>query len=704
MTSVIGNFTLCMAVLVAVGTLLVALRAARFPSPGLFCAARGGVFILAALLTVTSAALMFAMLTSDFRLEYVGHYTERALPSSYKAAAFWAGQQGSLLLWGWLLAAMGVVFVLQLRRESGAAAVVAAGAVAIVVGFFAALMLFAANPFDVASPIPPDGRGLNPMLQDPGMIAHPPILFVGYAGFTMPFALLIGALVTRRLDSTWLDRARPWVLVSWIFLGAGILLGAQWAYVELGWGGYWAWDPVENASLLPWLTATALLHSAMGQKHRGMFKRWNAVLAALTFILCVFGTYITRSGVVDSVHTFGKSLVGTFFGVFLVAAVLVTAALIRLRWVELRPERPLGRLVSREGAFLAANVGLVAMMLLTLFGTMFPVFSRSVTGNAMSVSQSFYNHVVLPVALALVGIMALAPILTYGGAAMNKLMRGVVPPLALGLVWVVAAWALGVRSAWALAAGAACAVLLGSVVIDVVRSVRNRQRNTHENVLVAALRLLDGNHRRYGSHVVHTGIVMIVAGIAGSSLYSTKQLSQLTAGQSAVVGKYTVRLDDLREVRGPNYTAVQSTVTVTDDRGNVEELRPQRRFYDKAEDASSEVAIRSNWAEDLYINLAGWEGGGKLATLQVIVNPLVRWIWAGGVVLTLGAVFCLMPRFAGKAVTADQAPRVVKAKPAPPLEFGGLSPAAASHPPRNRKERRQRQRELKAHVAHGVAR
>jgi cytochrome c-type biogenesis protein CcmF len=704
MTPVFGNLTLCLAVLVAVATLLVALRAARFPSPALLCAARGGVVVLAALLTLASATLMVAMLTSDFRLEYVGRYTERALPTGYKAAAFWAGQQGSLLLWGWLLAAMGVVFVLQLRRESGAAAVVAAGAVATVVGFFAALMLFAANPFDLASPIPPDGHGLNPMLQDPGMIAHPPILFIGYAGFTMPFALLLGALVTRRLDSTWLDRARPWVLVSWIFLGAGILLGAQWAYVELGWGGYWAWDPVENASLLPWLTATALLHSAIGQGHRGMFKRWNAVLAALTFILCIFGTYITRSGVVDSVHTFGKSVVGTFFGVFLVGTVAVTVALVALRWNDLRPERQLKRLVSREGAFLAANVGLVAMMLVTLFGTMFPVFSRSVTGNAMSVSQSFYNHGVLPVALALVSVMALAPVLTYGGAAMDRLLRGVVPPLALGLASVVAGWAMGLRSAWALAAGAACAVLLGSVVIDVVRSVRSRQRNTHEGVLVAALRLLDGNHRRYGSHVVHTGIVMIVAGIAGSSLYGTRQLTQLAPGQSAAVGKYTVRLEELRDLRGPNYTAVQSTVTVTDARGHTEELRPQRRFYDKAEDASSEVAIRSNWAEDLYINLAGWEAGGKLATLQVIVNPLVRWIWAGGVVLTLGAVFCLMPKFAGRAAAVAAWPIVVKGVGARSQALTANPAPAAVRPPKNRKERRRRERELKVHLAHGVAR
>jgi cytochrome c-type biogenesis protein CcmF len=642
----LGNLTLAAVVLLAIGTFLLSLRAARSSSPALSGAARGGLLALAGLLTLASALLLVAMLSSDFRLEYVAHYTERALPTGYKAAAFWAGQQGSLLLWAWILSAMSAAFVILGRKSHTAGNVIASGVLAAVIGFFAALMLFAANPFRPAEEILADGQGLNPMLQDPGMIAHPPVLFVGYAGFTIPFALLIGALVSGDLGEEWVKKGRPWVLVSWLFLGGGILLGANWAYTVLGWGGYWAWDPVENASLLPWLTGTALLHSILSRRNRGTFRRWGATLTAGTFLLCVFGTWITRSGVVDSVHTFGHSLVGTFFGAFLTSATLATAGLIAFRWSALKPEKPVENLLSREGAFLGANVVLVSMMVITLVGTLFPALTRTLGGEALSVKQSFYNRGVLPLALVLLALMASAPLLSSGRDTMKRLLRNLGVPLAAAAVAVVALWILNVRSVWALASAVLCTVLLGTIAVDVVHSIRARQQNANENVFVAALHLLDANHRRYGGHVVHAGIVMIVAGITGSSLYGTKDMVPLRAGQTATIGKYTVRLDSLDQLRESNYTAVEAAISVIAPNGAVDNLRPQRRFYDKAEEGSTQVALRSNWKEDLYVTLAGWDEGANVTTFQVIVNPLVKWIWAGGILLTLGGIWALVPRLA----------------------------------------------------------
>jgi cytochrome c-type biogenesis protein CcmF len=661
MTYLVGNFSLCVAILVAIGTLLASLRAVVAPSEVLLRTSRRGLVALAGIFVVASVALLVAEVQSDFRLAYVASHTERALPIGYKIAAFWAGQEGSLLLWGLFLALMGAVFVYHQRRATGTDHVIAAGTLAAVIGFFAALMLFAANPFQTLDVVPADGHGLNPMLQDPGMIAHPPILFTGYAGFTIPFALLIGSLVTGNLGNEWLKIARPWILVSWIFLGAGILLGAQWAYTELGWGGYWAWDPVENASLLPWLTATALLHSSIAQRRHGTLKRWAASMAALTFVLCIFGTYITRSGVVDSVHSFGQSLVGTFFGVFLTITIVASIVLLWIRWRALKDVRAIGSLVTTQGAFLGGNVLLVAMMIITLLGTMFPAITRIFTGNALSVTQSFYNRGVLPLSMLLMALMAISPLLSGGSQVMKKFARNLGLPLVMAAVAVAVLWALRVHSAWALAAGIVGATLAGSIAVDLVTAVRARQKNTHETLGVALLRLLDANHRRYGSHVVHSGIVMIVAGITGSSLYSVKQLVPLSPSQTATVGNYALTLGNLHEVRESNYTAVQANLLIVDPNGHQDLLYPERRFYDKAEEASTQIALRSNWSEDLYVTLAGWEQGGQTATFQVIVNPLVRWIWAGGVVMVLGAIGCLLPRFVRKGQPVEE----VEVSPAP---------------------------------------
>jgi cytochrome c-type biogenesis protein CcmF len=677
-TIVLGNYSLCAAVVVAMVTVLVSLAAVLSESTAIRRAARWCIYLMAMLLTISSAALMKAMLDSDFRLKYVAEYTERALPIGYKLAAFWAGQQGSLLLWGWLLAVMSAVFAFQHRKRQGPEHDVALATLAVVIGFFAALMVFAdpANPFLPNPQAVADGHGLNPMLQDPGMIAHPPTLFVGYAGFTIPFALLIGALITGRLGSDWVAWSRPWALISWLFLGVGIVLGAQWAYVELGWGGYWAWDPVENASLLPWLTATALLHSIVGQRQRGVLKRWTAVLTAGTFILCIFGTYITRSGVVASVHSFGKSPVGTFFQVFLILTVLLSLILMLCRWRAMRSERPLESAISRESAFLAGNVLFVLMMLLTLFGTMFPAISPTlsnlpllrnlfmVPGQSMTLEQPFYNSYVLPPALLAVAIMGFAPLLGYGRMAINsqKLVLGLALPVVLAFVAIGVLLAMGVYSAWALACAVVGAVVVGSIVVDLVRNTRTRQQNTGENAIRSALKLVLGSHQRYGAQLAHAGMMMIVAGVAGSSLYNTSKTLMLKPGASEQVGRYTIRLDGIGQVRGENYTGLEAKVTMTAPSGTQYKLFPQGRMYNKWEQPNSEVAIQTNWREDLYVTFAGAEPDFSVVALKVLVNPLVWWIWVGGIVVTLGGVICLVPRFARRAVVIETPQPVLAAK------------------------------------------
>jgi cytochrome c-type biogenesis protein CcmF len=458
---------------------------------------------------------------------------------------------------------------------------------------------------------------------------------------------------------------RRWALTAWLFLTIGILLGAQWAYVELGWGGYWAWDPVENASLLPWLTGTALLHSIMVQQQRGMLKVWNAVLVALTFALCIFGTYITRSGIVDSVHTFGKSLVGTFFLAFLLGTIAVSAGLIVVRRHLLKPEHALETVWGREGAFVAINVLLLVMTAVTTVGTVFPVISNAFSGKSVSVSQPFYNKVVVPMGVCLMALMAVGPLLTYGKGAAGQFKKHVAPPLLGGLVTAIALAALWrVGNGWALATAFIVGTAVVSVAWDLVATVGRRMHGGQENVVLATVRTIDGNHRRYGGQTVHVGMLMIMVGIAGSSVYGTKDVVQLSAGGAKeVAGGWRVALEKVDEVRGPNYSAVEATVRVTDPRrGETTTLRPQRRFYDKAEDSNSEVANWSTWRRDAYVTLAGWEDGGRLVALEMFVNPLVSWLWTGGIVLTAGGLLCLLPRLIPRAAPATAGAPAVETK------------------------------------------
>jgi cytochrome c-type biogenesis protein CcmF len=734
-----GNYALAATVLASGAGLLGSIAGARFDCKTSLRAARLALHIATLLLTLCGALLLAAILGNDFRLKYVADYSEIALPLGYKIASLWAGSEGSLLLWAWMLAAVVSLAVFTWRKDPVASQAPPTAILSVLVAFFAALLLFAANPFDlnwIRDPFtqmwtvvpPPDGQGMVPVLQNLGMIWHPPMLFLGYAGFAIPFAIGLGALISGRAGNGYVASLRPWAIAAWLALGVGIILGMQWSYVEMGWGGYWKWDPVENASLLPWLTGTAMLHNIFSHQRRGMLKGWNLSMVALTFFLCIFASYLTRSGVIPtSLHSFPKSEGGWFLQVFLeknvpwlaamlpktpvgwffltllgLIAIFSPAVILRRRKL-LKPERPLERLANREGAFVAANLLLLLMMLGTLVGTIFLLIQPLLQPLYLLIqkhfpnmppmpdqlNEHFYNNFVLPMALVLVALMGIGPLLGPNGwrGSPRRLIAPIIAAiLAAAGIGLAVAW-----NSWAVAAAAFSAFVLAGIFVDFICTLRARMRSTGENLLVAKWRLLRADSRRYGGQLVHASVVLIVIGVAGSSLFSVTKDFRMQPGQSVRIGGHTLRLDSPLEeldrtvkagqvaaadevlkcanpecqktihvARGAtvppcgqcgsdvylkgNYAAIEARVSVLDDGGQASVLRPQIRYYDKQpKERSTEVAIRSRLRDDVYLTLSG-EDKDKNVVIQAIVNPLLIWIWIGGGLMTLGALICLLPK------------------------------------------------------------
>ncbi len=651
MSAALGNYSLAAATVASAGGVLGAIAAARFDSPGLLRLARLAIHSVAAMLTVACVALLVAILNDDFGLSYVVGYSERALPWGYKIAAFWAGRSGSLLLWGWMLAVMASIVAFTHRKDPPETQAAVLGILAVICGFFAVLILFASNPFALSEVVPADGRGMNPQLQDPAMIAHPPALFLGYAGFTIPFALCLGVLVSGRATDMWVTSLRRWTIVSWVFLTVGIVLGAWWAYVELGWGGYWAWDPVENASLFPWFTATAMMHCLIVQKRRGMLKVWAFAMAALTFMLCIFGTYLTRSGVIASVHTFqGAAADWSFVGLIVVCLAATIAVMIWRRGL-LKTERPLDRLISLEGGVLAGNILLVLMMAATLIGTIFPLISKLTIEVAkladkkpLALEAKFYNTVVLPMALAATALMGTAPLLRFARAR-GRLLRRFIPPAAAAVIAVCAAIILGGRGLWIVASVAVSVFAVVAIVDDFGNTLWVRFKGSDRSFLATVAGVMRTNMRRYGGQLVHLGMIMTVVGVAGSGLYGTKSELKMRAGQVAKVGRYELIFSTFRHTREATYEAREARITLIDPDGAETVLGPQvRRYYKFSKQNNSEVAIRTNLREDVYLILTSWMPGGQMVGIKAYVKPLVIWIWIGGIAMTVGALICLLPR------------------------------------------------------------
>jgi cytochrome c-type biogenesis protein CcmF len=591
-----------------------------------------------------SLVLVVALLEHDFSFTYVADHTSRALPTLYTLSAFWGGQEGSLLLWLLVLSGYSAGAVLLNRRTAldlVAWVVPVLGAVA---AFFSFLLVAVASPF-TTQPAPPDGLGLNPSLQNPYMLAHPPFLYLGYVGLTIPFAFAMGALLARRDDERWIVATRRWTLAAWTFLGVGQLLGAHWAYVEVGWGGYFAWDPVENAALMPWLAATAFLHSVMVQEKKGMLKVWNMLLVILAFCLALFGTFLTRSGILNSIHSFTESSIGPWFLGFITLVTAAAVALVLARLPLLRSRTKLESPVSREASFLYNNLLLVAFCLTVLWGVVYPLLSELVTGEERVVGPPYYNFFLRAFGLPLLLLMGLGPLLAWRRASLRGLRRSFAWPAAFALAVGIALLAGGAGSSPAgLIAYTFSAFVLGSIAVEFVRGAEARRAVAGEPWPRALVSLVERNRRRYGGYVVHAAIVLVAIGVAGSSAYDTVRTTTLRPGESMTVGAYSLHYLRVVDRRTANALEQRALMDVTRDGRRLGAIEPGRNWYPAEQQSSSEMAIRSDWlrAEDLDLIVQRFRADGAIE-VKALVKPLVNLIWLAGFVFVGGSLIALWP-------------------------------------------------------------
>jgi cytochrome c-type biogenesis protein CcmF len=597
-----------------------------------------GVFVL---VTSCFALLTYAFLTFDFSVRYVATNTNLGTPFYYRITAVWGALEGSIILWAWMLTLYTIILIVRHRVGARELYPWALATMLGILAFFLLVMTVAAPPFQRQMPVPADGRGLNPLLEDTGMITHPVALYLGFTGFSVPFAFAMAALITGRIGDTWLVLTRRWTIVAWYFLSLGLLIGGWWSYHVLGWGGYWAWDPVENAAFMPWLTGTAFLHSVMIQERRRMLRLWNISLVILTFGLTLFGTFLTRSGVIASVHAFTQGSIGILFLSFLALVLLTALGLVAWRWEALRSEGELDSIVSRESAFLLNNVFLVAAAFTVFFGTVFPLLSEAVRGVKVSVGAPFFNQVNLPLFLSLIFLMGVGPLIAWRRASLESLKRNFLWPVALGIVAAAAAFALGVRSLLAALTFATTVFVAATIAVDFTRATRARLR-VGESLLPAMGGLLLRHNRRYGGFVVHLGILIIALGVMGSHAWSVQTETTLHRGESAELAGYRFRFDGLTAVEESNHFKVIGAFTVSNGRV-LGVLRPAKKFYPQEQAPIAYVDYRLGLREDVYLVLGDFARDGSQATIKLQVNRLVSWIWIGGLVLTLGALLAILP-------------------------------------------------------------
>jgi cytochrome c-type biogenesis protein CcmF len=598
-----------------------------------------GVF---GLVTFSMLLLVYAFLTFDFSVRYVALNTNLQTPYYYRITALWGALEGSIVLWAWMLALYTLIVILRHRHNARELYSWVLTTMLGVVAFFLLVMAVPAPPFERLSPIPANGRGLNPLLEDSGMITHPVALYLGFTGFTVPFAFAIAALATGRVGDRWITLTRRWTIVAWYFLSLGLLIGGWWSYHVLGWGGYWAWDPVENAAFMPWLTGTAFLHSVMIQERRRMLKLWNIGLVILTFALTLFGTFLTRSGVIASVHAFTQGSIGIFFLSFLSLVVLASLALLAWRWEALGAEGELDSVVSRESAFLLNNVLLVAATFTVFFGTVFPLLSEAVRGVKVSVGMPFFNSVNIPVFLSLIFLMGVGPLIAWRRASRDNLRRNFFWPVVAGVVSAAIFYAAGVRSTLAVLSLALTVFVTATVAVDYVRATRARLR-MGESLLPAMGGLLVRHNRRYGGFAIHLGILVIAVGVTGSQAWSLHREATLKKGEAVELAGYKFQFDGLAAREASNHFVVESTFTVTNGKAHAEAMRPAKKFYPQEQSPIAHVDYRLGFMEDLYLVLGDFERDGSQATVKMQVNRMVSWIWIGGLVLTLGTVLAILP-------------------------------------------------------------
>jgi cytochrome c-type biogenesis protein CcmF len=671
----LGYVALILALILAVYGIIVSVTGGLRNRPALVASGRNAIFVVAGLVLLAAVLVWYALLTNQFNLEYVAGHSERSLPTLFKISALWGGQEGSLTFWTLILCGFAIAATWFFRRQQPSLKPWVNAVLLLNIAFFLLVILYAANPFlrlwripggEVATAvfrpsggvplIPADGQGLNPQLQNPWMVIHPVFLYLGFIGLTVPFAYAVAALVTGQLGNAWIKLIRKWTLVPWLFLTLGILLGSQWAYIELGWGGYWAWDPVENASFVPWLAATAFIHSIMIQERRGMLKVWNMILIWLAWELTIFGTFMTRSGVVESVHSFALSPIGPLFAVFIISTMIGFLLLLLWRLPLLKSDNQLDSVVSREASFLTFNVLLMVILAATLLGTLFRPISEWVTGDKISLNAPYFERVIGPLFFTILLLMGVCALLGWRRSGLDALKRNLTVPFIVALVSIPILFLLADGSIGGIVGGAALIFVFTGIVQEYVRGVRARRLATGESWTAALLGLFRRNGRRYGGYIVHIGVLLIALGIIGNEFFQSEGQANLARGESITVANYTLTYNVLEADQGPNFTEFAAPMALTRAGRPWGEIRPTKLVYNKnQEQPMTEVGLRPGLIEDVYVVLAGFDSMGETASFKVYVNPLMSWMWIGGMVIALGVMISAWPRKEGLRSEATEA-------------------------------------------------
>jgi cytochrome c-type biogenesis protein CcmF len=641
----LGSFVLLASFVVCAYAIAASVAGARRRSTRLIESGIGAFYLVTALMTVASGILVHAFVTNNYSIKYVQRYSDAAQPLAYKIASYWGGLDGSIMFWVFLLGCFGAAAVHVNRERHRELIPYVVAVIAATEMFFIFLMVVHNNPFSTfLTQAPQDGAGLNPLLQNFYMAIHPPSLYIGFVAMTIPFAFGMAALITGYLDDAWLRAVRRWTMVGWMFLTFGLGLGMLWAYEELGWGGYWGWDPVENAGLLPWFTATAFLHSVMVQERRGMLRVWNVTLVILTFFLTIFGTFMTRSGVVQSVHAFGEDPeLAMMFAIFMVVILTFSFGLVIYRLPLLKARNQLDSWASREAAFLANNWILLFSAFFVLFATMYPTLSEALRGERLTVGPPFFNKWMLPIGLILLLLTGIGPLLAWRKSTISNMVRQFLWPAAAAVITGGALAAMGVR-VWASGiCFALCAWVLVTILQEFVRGAGVRRQTTGTDLFTALVGLFGRSRRRYAGYIVHVGIVVMFFGFAGEGFKNEIDIS-MKPGQETTVGRFTVRHDALRVTADAQKQMVTGHVTVFEDGREIGSMTPARWFYEKrVEEPTTEVAIRRAVGEDLYIVLGGFEVADQSAVYKITVNPLVNWVWLGLGIMVVGSIISMLP-------------------------------------------------------------
>jgi len=639
----LGQICIVGAFALALYSIVSSLVGVRVHSRELIASGQNAAWAVTALITAASLTLLVAFAVHDFSLRYVWDHSSRAMSMDLILAAFYSGQQGSLLYWAWTLSIFSAIVLWQQRKPGPHRVLMPYVVVVLMVieGFMTLLVGFVTTPFEALPRVPADGVGLNPLLYDEGMRIHPPMLLAGLMSWSVPFAFSIAALATGKLGNEWVALSRRYAMVAWVILGLGNVLGAWWAYHVLGWGGYWGWDPVENVALMPWLVGTAFIHSIQMQERRGMLKAWNVALIMVTFFLSIFGTFVVRSGILASVHAFALSAIGPYFLTFLTLVIAGSLGLYFWRLPRLRADNQLDSFLSREASFLINNLLFLGIAFAIFWGTIYPLVAEALADQKVSVGPPYFKQVAGPLLGAMILLMGIGPLMPWRRASRDHLVHNFLLPVASTVIGLAILAVVGVRDPFAILGFGLCLFVLGTIVQEFARGMLARHQATGENYVLALASLIRRNNRRYGGYVVHLAMLLIGVGAVGSQVYQQQTQATLAPGESVSLGRYTITAQGIQTSQPPGVRVIDGVLSV-----NGQDLRPEKQYFDNfPQQPSTKVGLRSTPFEDLYVVLAGWDGDGPTArvSLAVFVNPLVSWIWTGGVLLLLGTIINMWP-------------------------------------------------------------